>query len=312
MDRLWAMEVFVRVAECGSFSRAADLMGLANGTVTTCVRNLERHVGVTLINRDTRRLRLTEEGEIYLKLAREALQAVSRSEEETRLLGGQLRGRINVEVTFSMAHDFLWPRLPEFTRRYPDIQVALALTNDPHNMIERAIDVALRIGNVEDSDLVARPLFETSFVVCCLPEMAGELPADPRDLDPRRCIGILPEARRSPDPWRLRRGDEEVTVFPDGPLHFNTVVDALHAAEAGVGIACVLDVHARQRLAQGRLVRAYPEWQTVTRTVYVVMPRSRVGSAKVRAFSDFLTELAEGEQRPNNLCLVGVRPLGRR
>lgn len=312
MDRLWAMEVFVRVAECGSFSRAADLTGLANGTVTTCVRNLERHVGVTLINRDTRRLRLTEEGETYLKHAREVLAAVTRSEEETRLLGGRLRGRINVEVTVSMAHDFLWPKLPEFTRRYPEITVALALTNDPHNMIERAIDIAIRVGNVEDSDLVARPLFETSFVVCCLPEMVKTLPAHPGELPPRLCIGILPEARRSPDAWSLRKGDEQVTVEPDGPLHFNTVVDTLHAAEAGIGVVCVLDVHARQHLAAGRLVQVYPEWQTVAKTVYVVMPRSRIGSAKVRAFGDFLTELAEGERRPSNLHLVGVRPLGRR
>lgn len=312
MDRLWAMEVFVRVAECGSFTRAADSIGLANGTVTTCVRNLERQLGATLINRDTRRLRLTEEGQVYLRHVREVLDAVTRSEEETRLISGRLEGRVNVEVTVSIAHDFLWPRLPEFARRYPDITVALALTNDPHNMIERAIDVAIRVGNVEDSDLVARPLFDTSFVVCCSPEVAKALPPHPRELEPRLCIGILPEARHAPDRWHLSKGDEEVDVLPAGPLHFNTVVDALHAAEAGVGVACVLDVHARERLASGRVVQVYPDWQTLSKTVYVVTPKSRTSSAKVRAFSDFLLELAEGERRPSNLRLVGVRPLGQR
>lgn len=312
MDRLWAMEVFVRVAECGSFTRAADSIGLGNGTVTTCIRNLERQLGVTLINRDTRRLRLTEEGETYLRHVREVLDAVTRSEEETRRMSGRLEGRVNVEVTFSIAQDFLWPRLPEFAQRYPNITLALALTNDPHNMIERAIDVAIRVGNVEDSDLVARPLFEASFVVCCAPEVAKTLPAHPRDLDPRRCIGILPEARHSPDRWRLRKGDEEVEVLPTAPLHFNTVVDALHAAEVGVGVSCVLDVHARERLASGRVVQVYQEWQTVSKTVYVVMPKSRTTSAKVRAFAEFLSELAQGERRPSNLRLVGVRPLGQR
>jgi LysR family transcriptional regulator for bpeEF and oprC len=237
---------------------------------------------------------------------------VTRSEEETRLISGRLEGRLNVEVTVSIAHDFLWPRLPEFARRYPDITVALALTNNPHNMIERAIDVAIRVGNVEDSDLVARPLFETSFVVCCSPEAAKTLPAHPRDLDPRCCIGILPEARHSPDRWVLHKGDEEVEVLPAGPLHFNTVVDAIHAAEVGVGIACVLDVHARERFASGRVVQVYPDWQTRSKTIYVVMPKSRTGSAKVRAFADFLAELAEEQRRPNNLRLVGVRPLGKR
>ncbi|HYF19847.1 MAG TPA: LysR family transcriptional regulator [Ramlibacter sp.] len=318
MDRLWAMEVFVRVAECGSFTRAADSIGLANGTVTTCVRNLERHMGVTLINRDTRRLRLTEEGETYLKHVREVLDAVRRSEEETLLMSGRLEGRINVEVTVSIARDFLWPRLPEFSKRFPSITVALALTNNPHNMIERAIDVAIRVGDVEDLDLVARPLFEASFVLCCSPEMAKQLPPHPRDLDPRRCIGILPEARHSPDRWLLHKEDqedeevEEVEVAPAGPLHFNTVVDAIHAAELGVGVACVLDVHARERLAAGRVVQVYPEWQTRSKTVYVVMPKSRTGSAKVRAFADFLLELAEGQRRPSSLRLVAVRPIGQR
>ena len=98
--------------------------------------------------------------------------------------------------------------------------MAVALTNNAHNMIERAIDVAIRVGNVEDSDLVARPLFDASFVVCCAPDAAKTLPAHPRDLDPRRCIGILPEARHSPDRWLLRtpfayvecRGESSVTL----------------------------------------------------------------------------------------------------
>jgi LysR family transcriptional regulator for bpeEF and oprC len=306
------MEVFVRVAECGSFSRAADSMGLANGTVTTCVRNLERHLGVTLINRDTRRLRLTEEGATYLRHAREVLAAVTRSEEETRLQVGKLRGRVNVEATFSVAHDLLCPRLPEFARRFPDITVTLTLTNRPHNMIERAIDVAIRVGQVEDSDLVAKPLCESSFVLCCTPEFAKTLPAHPRDLDPRRCIGILPEEQYHPDRWKLSKEGETVEVLPDGPLHFNTAVDALAVAQAGAGIARVLDVHAAPRIADGSVVQVYAGWRMQSKTLYVVMPKSRVGSAKVRAFSEFLFEIVGTAPRPSSVRTVGVRPLGRR
>ena len=312
MDRLRAMEVFVRVAECRSFSRAADSMGLANGTVTMCVRNLERHLGVTLINRDTRRLRLTEEGATYLRHAQEVLAAVSRSEEETRLQAGKMRGRVTVEATFSVAHDLLCPRLPEFARRFPDITVVLTLTNRPRNMIERAIDVAIRVGQVEDSNLVAKPLCESSFVLCCTPEFAKTLPAHPRELEPRRCIGILPEEQHLPDRWKLSKEGEAIEVLPDGPLHFNTSADALAAAQAGVGIACVLDVHAAPRLADGSVVQAYAGWQTQSKTLYVVMPKSRVGSAKIRAFSDFLLEIVDTERVPNGVRVVGVRPLGRR
>jgi LysR family transcriptional regulator, regulator for bpeEF and oprC len=311
MDKLWAIEVFVRVAECGSFSRAADSLGLGNGSVTTAVRNLERHLGLVLINRDTRRLRLTEEGETYLEHAREVLTVVKRSEEETRLLGGRLRGRVNVEATFSVAHDLLCAALPDFARRYPDVTIALTLSNHTHNMIERAIDVAIRVGAVEDSDLVARPLFESNLVMCASPEVAKALPVHPRDLDPRLCIGFLPEAKHAPERWLLRRGEEAVDVLPDGPLHFNTAVDAVEAAEAGVGVACVMDTHARSFLQQRRVVQCYKDWKAQAKTVYVVMPKSRVGSAKVRAFIDFVSELAASERRPSSRRLVGVKPLGR-
>jgi LysR family transcriptional regulator for bpeEF and oprC len=311
MDKLAAIEAFVRVAECGSFSRAAASLGLANASVTTAVRSLEREMHVILINRDTRRLRLTEEGEIYLRHAREVLTAVKRSEEETRLLGGQLRGRVNVEATFSIAHDLLSPALPEFARRHPDVTIALTLSNHTHNMIERAIDVAIRVGVVEDADLVARPLFESNQVMCASPEVAATLPPHPRDLDPRRCIGFLPEARHAPERWLLRRGEEAVDVLPDGPLHFNTAVDAVEAAEAGAGVACVMDTHARSFIERRRVVQCYKDWKAQAKTVYVVIPKSRVGSAKVRAFTDFVSELAAGERRPSGHRLVGVKPSGR-
>lgn len=312
MDKFWAMEVFVRVAECGSFSRAADSLGLGHGTVTTGLRNLERHMGVVLINRDTRRLRLTEEGEVYLKHAREVLAAVKLSEEAAQLVCGRLRGRVNVEATFSVAHDLLCPALPEFARRYPEITVALTLSNHPNNMIERAIDVAIRVGAVEDSDLVAIPLFESSLVVCSSPEVARDLPLHPRDLDRRRCIGFLPEARHAPERWQLRRSEEHVEVVPDGPLHFNTAVDAVEAAEAGAGVACVLETHARRFLKQRRVVQCYTEWQAQAKTVYLVIPKSRVDSAKVRAFTEFVQELASAERRPSSRRLIGVKPPGRR
>jgi LysR family transcriptional regulator for bpeEF and oprC len=135
MDRLWAMEVFVRVAECGSFSRAADSLDLANATLTTCVRNLERHLDVTLINRDTRRFQLTEEGQTYLQRARELLESVARTEEEIRAQVGDPRGRLHIEVPISLGNALVFPALPEFARRHPDITAAIAVSNQPHNLI---------------------------------------------------------------------------------------------------------------------------------------------------------------------------------
>jgi LysR family transcriptional regulator for bpeEF and oprC len=306
------MEVFVRVAESGSFSRAADSLDLANATVTTCVRNLERHLDVTLIDRDTRRLRLTEEGQTFLIRARELVENVARAEDEIRSQVGQLRGRLHVEMPISLGHALLCPALPEFARRYPDVSTGITLTNQPHHVIERAIDVAIRMDEVEDADLVARPICESRYVMCCTPDLAATMPEHPSDIDRRQCIGILPEERRFVNPWVLKRGEESVDIRPGGPLHFNSSDALLMAAQRGVGVTCVLDVFVNSQLADGSLVQIYPDWTTAVKTFYVVMAKSRVGSAKVKAFTDFLFEIFESQRRPSGHNTVGVRTLGAR
>jgi LysR family transcriptional regulator for bpeEF and oprC len=312
IDRLWAMEVFVRVAECGSFSRAAESLDLANATVTTCVRNLERHLDVTLINRDTRRLRLTEEGQTFLVRARELLESVARTEDEIRSQVGELRGRLHVEIPISLGHALLCPALPQFAQRYPDISTAVTLTNQPHHLIERAIDIAIRMDEVEDADLVARPICESRYVLCCAPQLAAKLPKDPGDLNRRQCIGILPEERRFANPWVLTKGEESIEIRPDGPMHFNSSDALLMAARLGAGVTCVLDVFVNRHLVDGSLVQLYPEWTTPVKTFYVVIAKSRVGSAKVKAFTDFLFEVFESQPRPSGRGVVGIRALGAR
>ena len=306
------MEVFVRVAECGSFSRAAESLDLANATVTTCVRNLERHLDVTLINRDTRRLRLTEEGQTFLARARELLEAVARSEEEVRTQVGELRGRLRVETPISLGHALLCPALAEFAKRYPDISTTVSLSNQRHHLIERGIDIAIRMDYVEDADLVARPIYESRYVVCCAPELVAALPPHPSGLDPRHCIGILPEERHFANPWALKKDDEEIEIRPDGPLHFNSSDAVLMAAQRGVGLACVLDVFANRALADATLVRVYPDWTTAVKTFFVVMPKSRVGSAKVKAFIDFLFAVFDSQRRPSGRNVIDVKALGKR
>lgn len=306
------MEVFVRVAECGSFSRAAESLDLANATVTTCVRNLERHLDVTLINRDTRRLRLTEEGQTFLVRARTLLEAVARTEEEIRSQVSELRGRLHVETPISLGHALLCPALPEFARRFPDISTAVTLSNQPHHIIERGFDVAIRMDHVEDADLVARPIYESPYILCCAPSVVATLPAHPGDVDRRRCIGILPEERRFANPWQLKKDDEKVEIQPDGPLHFNSSDALIMATQQGVGLTCLLDVFVNRHLAAGTLVQVYPEWTTTVKTFYVVMAQSRVGSAKVKAFTDFLFEVFDAQRRPSSHSAVGVKALGKR
>lgn len=300
------MKVFVRVADTGSFSRAAETLDVANPTVTTCVRNLERHLRVTLIDRDTRRFRLSEQGERYAARARKILEAVSMAEDEVQVAEGELSGRLQVETTIGLGQMVLSPHMPAFARRYPDITTAVWLTNQPYNLIEHAIDVALRIGHVEDADVVAYPLCDVRYAVCCSPQLATELPAHPADLDPRRCIGNLTEERHTVRQWHFRNGSETVDLVPNGPLHFNSGSDQLVAAKAHVGVARVLDVVARSSIADGSLVQVYPEWTgSESKTLYLAFPKSRATSAKVKAFAAFLQEaLAEGHLPPGRQIIA--------
>ena len=312
MDRLSAMAVFVRVAECGSFSRAAEVLDLANASVTTCIRNLERHLGVTLIHRDTRRLHLTEEGSLFLVRAKEVLHAVEEAETEVQTSLGQLRGPLSVEIPISIGHALVCPALSNFAARYPGIATSVTLTNQPHHLIERAIDIAIRIDRVEDADLVARPIYETSYKVCCTAELAATLPAHPKDLDPKRCLGILSEERRSSAPWKLTRGDEHITVNPQGPLHFNSSDALVAAAVQGAGVVHLLDIFVNRALEDGVLVQVYPEWTTTAKTFYAVSTKSRAASAKIRAFTDFLTEVFALQGRPRSDRAIKVRAIGKR
>ncbi len=312
MDRLWAMTVFVRVAECSSFSRAAESLDLANATVTACIRNLENHLGVTLIHRDTRRLNLTEEGAIYLTRAREVLRNVDAAELEVRSRLGELRGALVIETPISFGHALLCPALHDFAARHPGISTAVTLSNQPHNLIEKAIDVAIRMDRVEDADLIARPIYEARYVVCCRPELAATLPEHPGELDPLLCLGVLAEERRISNPWALERGEERVLLQPQGRLHFNSNDALLMAARQGAGVVHVLDIFANRALQHGELVAVFPEWQTRRRTFYAVTTREKNDSAKVRAFTDFLTEVIDSERRPSASRPVEVQPLGKR
>lgn len=312
MDRLWAMNVFVRVAECGSFSGAATALNMANASVTTCIRNLERHLNVTLIHRDTRRLQLSEEGRMFLVRARQVLQSVEDAETEVQTHLGELRGPLHIEMPISIGHALLCPQMPTFAERHPEISTAITLTNQPHHVIERAIDVAIRMDRVEDESLVARPIYEARYVLCCTPQLAEQLPGHPADLDPRRCMGMLAEERRYANAWQLEREGTQLTIKPQGALSFNSSDALIVAALKGAGLVHILDVFANRYLASGELVQVYPDWNTAVKTFYAVMAQPRAGSAKVRAFIDFLREVLDSERRPNAARPVLVKALGKR
>lgn len=293
MDVLSAMEVFVRVAECGSFSRAAESLDQGKATVTTSVRNLEKHLGVILINRDTRRMRLTEEGVAYLEGARTLLTSVNRTEDELRAMAGKLRGQLHILTSTSIGHAFLCPNLHAFSSAHPDLNVALTLGHALQDLSDVVWFDAMIGDHPGDADaFVASPICETRHAVYCTPAFAGRLPPHPRDLDPRWCVGELALEQDEVRPWALTRGVDALQLVPAGSLLFSDSSQVLEAAVAGIGVACATDLLAQPYLASGALIKAYPDWIGAPQPLYLVIPKARFGAAKVQAFAQFVFGLA--------------------
>lgn len=291
MDRLQSMTVFARVAEVGSFSIAAEHLGLSKSTVSKHVTALEERLGVRLINRTTRRLALTEVGAAYRDYCARIVQEVEEAELTASRSGVEPRGRlkVNAPMTFGFLH--LGPLLPEFLARYPRIEIELTLNDRFVDLIEEGYDIAVRIGQLADSSLTARRLASARFVCAAgraYLDRAG-VPSVPADLAGHNCL--IYTGRRQPDEWIFSRGVEQrSTVEVRGSLQANNG-DALRAAAAGgLGVVYLPEFILGEDLGRGRLVRLLPDWDTPEIPIHAVFPPQRHAFARLRVFIDFLVE----------------------
>lgn len=290
MDRLQSMAVFVRVAELGSFSSAARQLGLSKSAVSKHVTALEERLGVRLINRTTRRLALTEIGAAYRDYCARIVQDVEEAEAVAMQHSALPRGRLrlNAPMTFGRLH--LGPLLPEFLARHPGIEVELTLNDRFVDLLEEGYDVAVRIGRLADSSLIARRLASARSICAASPAYlaARGAPREPAGLAGHNCLRYTLSAR--PDEWGFQRGAEHVAVKVAGNLVANNG-DALRAAAVeGLGIVYLPDFIIGDDLAAGRLVELLPGWLAPEIPIHAVFPPQRHTTAKLRAFVDFLVE----------------------
>lgn len=312
MDKLWGMEVFVRVIECGSFTKAAESLNLANATITSSLRNLEKHLGVSLIQRNTRHLHLTQEGALFLPKCREILRLMEDAEASIKASANEVSGSLRIETPVAIGQNLICPALSTFTQRNPQISVSLTLTNYPHKLIEHATDIAIRMDQVEEADLVARPIYEAKYIVCGAPSLVDAIDDEsPKTLNPKICLGLFEEGSHTANRWSFNRNDEHLSISPQGVLNFNNTQALIQAALQGTGLIYVLDVFVTEYINNGQLVELYPDWETSVRTFHAVSVKSRYPAPKIRAFIDFLLEIFDARRRPSIARQVEVGP-GRR
>ncbi len=293
MDRLWAMEVFVKVVEAGSLSRAATHLDLANASVTTCIRNLETHLGVTLLRRSTRHIQLTDEGAIYYERCRSILDQVDEAEVTISPARVPMRGTLRVELPIALGHLIVGPAVSDFSSQHPELRVYVSLTNTVDNLVRRSVDIAVHMDEVDDGDLVARWIYEAKHVLCAAPSFlaAHGRPMRPGDIDPQTCIGFAATPASKVRDWEFFNDEERHVITPAGNLLFNSSDALLKTAARGAGLVYVLDVLARDYLARGEIVALLPDWATARQTFYAVYPQSRFVPPKVRMFVEFLAGL---------------------
>jgi len=295
MDRFHAMKVFSRVAEMGSFSRAADALNLGNGTVSTVVRQLEQHLGVRLLARNTRGISLTDDGRVYLDRCRGILAEVEETEAALASSCCLPQGRLRVSMPLALGRAFCAPGERGFQSLYPDIRLTAVLEDRIVNLIEDGIDAAVRFGALADSSLVARRVYETRTVAVAAPEYLKRrgVPNSPAELKDHLCLGYYSVNSRQTVPWAFERSGREAMHQVDGPLSVNSIDLLIDAALKGIGIVYVLEMEVRELIAAGRLCPVLADWSTRAIPISVVYPHSRHLCATTRVFVDFIADLLE-------------------
>jgi DNA-binding transcriptional LysR family regulator len=290
---LAGLSVLVAVVEGGSFTRAAELLGLSASGVSRAVSRLEERVGVRLLDRSTRALRLTDEGERFYALAAPHLDAIV---DAASVVGGAsngVRGKLRASVNQIIAQTVLGPKMDEFVARFPNLNLELLPPDEAGDLISNGIDVAIRFGPQAQSALSSRLLLETRVLTVAAPaylERHGR-PASPADLERHTCIQFPDPLTGSPFEWEFHRAGQVLPVEHSGPLFMTDVATMVAACVAGAGIAQLLAISAQAFLASGALVELFPDWPDETFPLYAVRPSRRLAPLKVAAFIDFCAEI---------------------
>lgn len=289
MDKFQEMRVFAAVVDAGSFVAAAEALGMSKAAVSRHVSDLEQRLGARLMQRTTRRLSLTDEGEVFLARCRDILASVEESEAEISTRATSASGLLKLSVPVSFATRHLAPLWSEFLASHPRLTLDVHLADRVVDLVDEGFDLAVRIARLPDSSLVSRRLATTRLVMCAAPaylKRRGK-PKQPDDLASHDVIGYSLFA--TPGQWSLQGPDGPVTVKTRPRLWTNNGDTSVAAAVRGAGIDLQPSFLIADELAGGRLVEVLPRYRAGELGIYAVYPSRKFVLPKVRAMVDFLS-----------------------
>lgn len=292
MDRIGDLNLFLRVLDLGSISAAARSLDVSVAVASQRLKRLERSLGVRLLHRTTRQLRPTPEG---IALAEQGRSLVEDLEVLTSSLSNTAKGvagTLRVTIPASFGRQYISPLLPQFMARHPRLRLHIDLSDQMRDLVGEGLDLAIRIGTLKDSELVATRLASNRRVLCASPDYLRRhgVPKKPDDLAKHECL-LMAVGRDSTDSWHLRGPDgDETTVRLKSRVKSNLGEVIRDAALGGLGIALHSTWHVGEDLRAGRLKLVLPDYQLPESAIYAVMPERRLVMPRVRAFVDFLTQ----------------------
>ncbi|PRY86133.1 LysR family transcriptional regulator [Donghicola tyrosinivorans] len=290
MDKLSGFETFVRAVDLGSFTAAADSLDLSPQQVGKQIRNLEQHLGVQLLHRTTRRQSLTDFGLRFYEQAKVILAEVAEAEAMAAQTSAAPRGKLRVNAPVSWGMRALAPRLPAFMIANPEVEVELSLSNRMVDLVEGGFDAVFRVGQLEDSGLMARKLAPYRLILCAAPAYLASHPpiTTPADLVAHNCLGFVhSELRRT---WHLDGPTGATDVQVKGRLSSDHGEPLVYAALEGVGLILQPEELVNDALSQGELVQVLPDHQAPTRPMHILYAPDRRITPALRAFIDFAAE----------------------
>lgn len=296
--QLGSIELFCKAAEVGSFTAAAEALGVTPAAVSRSIARLEQRLGVRLFVRSTRSIRLTGDGELYRTECQQALEQIAEAE---RAITGHQRtpsGLLRISVPTTYAHHRLLPLLPAFNAAYPGVALELNISNRNVDLVDDGYDLVIRLGEPQDSRLIARKLEDATLGLFASPAylQARGMPQQLDDLAHHDCIQFILPSTGRPLPWLLRDAQGSVIehAFKASRQVHEDVLGVVTWARAGGGISQIYHFIAEESVRRGELVEVLPQLAGATRPFSILYPQNRHLSARVRAFVEFLVAHTAG------------------
>lgn len=289
MNKLTAMKMFMQIIESGSLTKAANELNTSLPTVVRTLASLEEYLKIKLITRTTRKISITEEGQRYLQRCQRILYEIEQSELEISANQNAPSGKLKITASVMYGSIYIAPLVAKFLKKHEQVNIDLHLSDQNINLVEEGVDVAIRIGALSDSNMIAKKVGSVRKVICATPALLNTIGtiSHPKDLTNLPCI--LFSGLSHGKNWHLHQGEKIHSIPVKGPLTCNNVASALNVVKENIGLGMFLSYQVEKELANGELRLVLEDYEPAPLDVSVVYSHAKLMSTRTRYFVDWVT-----------------------